>query len=170
MIWVAFLAAGLSTGVACAADSDCQPEFEALSKLATTPTHSYTTQTAASRAGGKPVNSEAIYAGGVIYFKVNGKWIRSTLTPQQELQQVRENQKNSKATCRYLREELVNGEVASVYSTHGENEDAKSDARIWISKSRGLLLRQEVELNVGGTLGKSSSSTRYEYGNVEPPR
>jgi outer membrane lipoprotein-sorting protein len=66
-------------------------------------------------------------------------------------------------TCRYLRDEAVNGEAAAVYSQHIENEDTVSDGTVWISKSRGLPLR--VETNVEGTL----RSTRYEYGNVQVP-
>jgi hypothetical protein len=166
---VALLAAGLSSAAAFASDSGCEPEFEALSKMATTPTHSFTTRTAALRGGSKPLTSEEIQAGGSIYFKVNEKWIRSALTPQEELRQEQENGKNNKATCRYLREELVNGEAAAVYSIHGETEDAKSDTQLWISKSKGLLLRQEIDLDVGGQLGKSHSSTRYEYNNVQAP-
>lgn len=167
---VALLAACLSSPAVFAADDGCEPEFEALRKMTTTPTHSFTTRTSALRGGSKPLTSEAIHVGGSIYFKLNNKWIRSALTPQEELRQEQENRKNNKATCRYLREELVNGEAAALYSLHGENEDAKSDTQLWISKSKGLLLRQEVDLDVGGQLGKSHSSTRYEYNNVQAPQ
>lgn len=46
-----------------AADS-CQPVFDALTKLITTPSHSYTTHAAAAANGGKPAESETIYVGG----------------------------------------------------------------------------------------------------------
>ena len=64
--------------------------------MATTPTHSFTTRTAALRGGSKALTSEAIHAGGSIYFKVNEKWIRSGLTPQEELRQEQENRKNNR--------------------------------------------------------------------------
>jgi hypothetical protein len=44
------------------------------------------------------------------------------------------------------------------------------DVQVWISKSKGLPLRGELDVDVGGKLGKSHSSMCYEYGNVEPPR
>lgn len=39
------------------------------------------------------------------------------------------NRRNSKANCRYLHDESVNGEIAAVYSTHAENSDQKSDGQ-----------------------------------------
>jgi len=153
-----------------AADSACQAVSDVGRKVLTTPTHIYTTRTAAFRSGGKPTTSETIYAGGAIFTNVNGRWIRSTITPQDILQQKKDNQNNSKMTCRYLREESVNGEAAAVYSTHTETEDDKVDVQVWISKSEGLPLCEELDVDVGGKLGKSHSSMRYEYGNVEPPR
>ena len=153
-----------------ALDGTCQQVFDAMSKMVTMPTHVYTTEASAFRAGGKPTTNETIYAGGAIYTNVNGQWIRSTITPQEMLQQEQENRKQNKATCRYLREESMNGEGAAVYSTHSETQDAKSDAQLWISKSKGLPLREELDIDVGGKLGKSHHSIRYEYRNVQPPR
>ena len=153
-----------------AADSACQVVSDVGRKVLTTPTHIYTTRTAAFRSGDKPTMSETIYAGGAIYVRVNDHWTRSTITPQDMLQQKKDNQNNSKMTCRYLREESVNGEAAAVYSTHTETEDDKVDVQVWISKIKGLPLREELDVDVGGNLGKSHSSMRYEYGNVQPPR
>jgi len=152
------------------ADGACQAVSDVGRKVLTTPTHIYTTRTAAFLFGGKPSTSETIYAGGAIYVRVYDHWTRSTITPQDILQQKKDNQNNSKMTCRYLREESVNGEAAAVYSTHTETEDDKVDVQVWISKSKGLPLREELDTDVGGKLGKSHSSMRYEYGNVEPPR
>jgi hypothetical protein len=148
----------------------CQPVLDAMSKMVVTPTHVYTTETAAFRADGKPTSNETIYAGGAIYVKVNGEWIRSTITPQEMLRQEQADRKNGRETCRYLHEESVNGETATVYSTHGETPDAKSEAQLWISKSKGLPLREELDMDIGGKLGKSHRSMRYEYDQVHPPR
>jgi hypothetical protein len=153
-----------------ALDGTCQLVSEVGRKVLTTPTHIYTTRTAAFQAGGKPTTSESIYAGGAIFTNVNGHWTRSRITPQDILQQKKENQNESKMTCRYLREESVNGEAAAVYSTHRETENDKVDVQIWISKSKGLPLREELDVDVGGKMGKSHSSMRYEYGNVQPPQ
>jgi hypothetical protein len=79
-----------------------------------------------------------------------------------------ENRKNVKnASCRHVRDEIVNGEPAGVFSAHAETDDIKSDSLIWISKNKGLVLRQEEDLDAGGD--KSHVSARYEYSNVSAP-
>ena len=153
-----------------AADGTCQAVSDVGRKVLTTQTHIYTTRTAAFHSGGKPTTSVTIYAGGAIFTNVNGHWTRSRITPQDILQQKKENQNEAKMTCRYLRDEPVNGEAAAVYSTHNETENGKVDVQIWISKSKGLPLREELDVDVGGKMGKSHSSMRYEYGNVQPPQ
>ena len=57
---------------------------DASAKMLTTPTHISSTMTAAY-AGGKPRNTESIYAGNAIYVNVGGKWSRSKMTPQDML-------------------------------------------------------------------------------------
>jgi hypothetical protein len=72
---------------------------------------------------------------------------------------------NSKDTCRYLRDEPVNGEMAAVYSTHSETAKGRINMQTWISKARGLILRQDADSDGG----KVIMSSRYDYGNVKPP-
>jgi hypothetical protein len=164
------LALALVSTPARALESACKPVFDTLGLMAATPTHVYTTETAAFHAGGKPTSSEAIYVGGAVYVKVNGKWIRSAITPEEMLQQEPETQQKSKATCRYLHQEWTNGEAANVYSMHSDTEDAKLNVQLWISRKKHLPLREELDINIGGTMGKSHRSTRYEYGNIQPPQ
>jgi hypothetical protein len=163
---VALLAACLPCATAFAADSGCQPVFDAMSKVLMTPTHVFN-EAAGTRPGDKARNSELIYFGGAIYVKVKDKWIRSKMTAQDMIQQEQENRKTGTATCRYLREESVNGETAAVYSAHSENEDVKSDGQLWISR-RGLPLREELDTDVGDP-SKMHRSIRYEYSNVQAP-
>jgi hypothetical protein len=145
----------------------CQPVIDAMSKIYTTPTHLYTTMQ-----GGH--TNEVIYASGVAYDNVRGKWARSPVTLRQVMKMGEENRQNSKYTCRYLRDESVNGETAALYSAHAErsipemSSAIKSDGQIWISKTKGLPLRHEEDIDDGaGT--KMHHSTRYEYTNVRPP-
>jgi hypothetical protein len=77
--------------------------------------------------------------------------------------------KHPNATCRAVREESVNGEAATLYSMHDQNPDAKTDSEIWISKSRGVPLKLEMDMDVGGAGGKSHRTMRYEYMNVQAP-
>jgi hypothetical protein len=50
-----------------------------------------------------------------------------------------------------------------------ETQEFKEDSQIWISKSNGLPLREEQEMDYGGQIGKLHNSGHFEYGNVRPP-
>jgi hypothetical protein len=63
----------------------------------------------------------------------------------------------------------VNGEAVTVYSIQTETEDAKESGQLWISKSTGRLLREEQDIDLGGPMGKSHLSSRFEYSNVRAP-
>ncbi|MFY9791449.1 MAG: hypothetical protein WA474_16000 [Candidatus Sulfotelmatobacter sp.] len=165
VVCILLILASMASHYAMAVDS-CQPVFDAMSKVLVTPAHVFSTEGAGARAGAKP-QSESIYFGGAIYVKLSNKWIRSKMTVQQMLEQEKENREHGTATCRYLREEIVGGEVAAVYSAHSENEDVKSDGQVWISK-KGLPLREELDTDVGDP-SKIHHSLRYEYSNVQAP-
>ena len=47
-------------------------------------------------------------------------------------------------------------------------EFLKPDAQTWISKSKGLPLKTEEDIDTGGG-DKRHMSIRYEYSNVRPP-
>ena len=133
---------------------------DALHKVHTTPTHVYTT----TKINGQSFSSEIIYVAGTMYIKMNGKWtsggsIEDTEQTEQQLQ----HDANSKDTCRQLKDESINGELASVYSSHSETPKGTVDLQLWISKSNGTLLRQDMSSN-GAII-----SSRYEYSNVKPP-
>lgn len=161
------VAIGLSAGpAALAVDPSCQPLIHASEKQISTPNHAYMTTTR----DGKARTREVIFAGDSIYVMVNGKWNRSPLTPQKMQEMQAENLSRAKSmTCRYLRDESVNGEAAAVYGTQGDSEFGKTESTIWISKSKGLPLRTEMDMSLGGKMGKSHMSARYEYSQVKPP-
>jgi hypothetical protein len=151
-----------------AAQTDCKAVFQAMDKIHTTPTHGFSTSSASANA--KPHTAETIYFDGTIYVNVSGKWTRSRMTSADMAQQEKENRRNSKSTCRYLKDESVNGEAAAVWEVRSENEDAKSSGQVWISKSRGLPLRSETDVEIaGGGPDKAHYSVRYEFANVQPP-
>ena len=149
-----------------AADS-CQPVFDALQKLVTTPSHSYTTSTAAK--GGTQQTGETIMVHGKKFIRANGRWMDPRVTTAEVLDQEKENEKNGKSSCQLVRSESVNGESASLYRMQRETENFKEDSQVWISKSTGLPLREEQDMDYGGTIGKRHNSGRFEYGNVQPP-
>jgi len=149
-----------------AADS-CKHIFDALTKVATTPSHSYTTSTAVN--GGKASEAETIFANGQKYIRARGKWMRLPVTSQDVLEQEREKQEHGKSTCQFLRNESVNGEAAMLYSVHREYDEVKEDGQMWVSRGTGLLLRVEEDFDNGGNKVKEHRSTRFEYGNIRPP-
>lgn len=148
-----------------AADAACQRMFDAATKLLTVPAHSYTTEILP---GGKSHTAELIYANGAIYLNLRGKWTRSKMTPQDMIKQEQENIRNAKTSCQHVRDEAVNGEAAALYMAHSENDGVKSEAQVWISRSKGLPLRTEEDLDTGDG-AQQHISIRYEYGNIQPP-
>ena len=148
-----------------AADA-CQPIFDALTKAATTPSHSYTTSVAVN---GSKTESETIIANGQKYIRVRGKWMSIPVTSQDMLEQEKEEEEHGKSNCQLLRSEPVNGAAATLYSIHREYEEITEDEQIWISRGSGLPLRAEADIDHRGNHMKEHSSTRLEYGNVKPP-
>ena len=154
------------TASAHGADS-CQPVFDALMKVATTPSHSYTTSTGVN--GGTPTEAETIFANGQKYIRAGGKWMRIPVTSQDVVEQEKEKQQHGTSTCQFLRNESVNGDPAMLFSVHREYEEVKEDGKMWVSRGTGLLLRVEEDVDNRGNKVKDHRSTRFEYGNVRPP-
>jgi len=162
----------LWTGSAFAADPSCKSVSDATTKYLTVPTHIYTTESGAIT-GGKPRNVESIYLIDRAYVQVNGRWRLSPVTPKMMVDELKEARAGAEtdthSTCRMVRDEAVNGEAATLYSSHTETRDMKADSQIWISKSRGLPLRMQQDTDTGGAAGKSRRESRYEYTNVQAP-
>jgi hypothetical protein len=57
---------------------------------------------------------------------------------------------------------------AAVYTSHNESEDLKADARVWVARKAGVVLRREEDMDAGDA-GKRYISIRYEYANVHAP-
>ena len=148
------------------AANSCQPVFDALTKAATTPSHSYTTNIAVN---GSKSESETIIANGQKYIRVRGKWMRIPVTSQDMLEQEKEEEQHGKSICQLLRSEFVSGEAATLYSIHREYEGVVEDTQMWVSKGTGLPLRAEEDVDKGGTHVKGHYSTRLEYGDIRPP-
>jgi hypothetical protein len=150
----------LTGGRPLAAQDNCKLVIDAGIKVFDTPTHVYVTMDV----NGKPQTVESIYVGGLIYTKYDGKW--NAGTSNKEMKEISEkNRQNNKTTCHYLKDEPINGEMAAAYSMHDVSPKSVSDSKIWISKSKGLPLRTDIQFEGD----KNSMSMRYEYDNVKPP-
>ena len=65
-------------------------------------------------------------------------------------------------SCKYLRDENLNGEAASVYSDVMKARAGTADGKVWISKTKGLILQQEVEVDMGPK-GKGKQTIQFAY-------
>jgi hypothetical protein len=147
-------------------DPVCKVVLDANHKTLETANHVYTDNL---HGNGKKVTGEMITVNGERYLLMNGKWMKSRMTVADTRAQEEENIKNAKVlSCKRTGDDTVGGEAATVYTEHTENEDTKSDGKIWISKSRGVILKEEIDLDSGDPI-KEHISLRYEYGNVKAP-
>jgi hypothetical protein len=127
-----FVARGFGVSVV---DPACKAVFDANHKTLDTANHMYTDNL---HGNGKKVTGELITVNGERYLLMNGKWMKSRMTVADTRAQEEENIKNAKVlSCKRSGDDTVGGEAATIYIEHTENEDTKSDGKIWISKSRG---------------------------------
>ena len=153
---------------ASAAETDCKPLFEAMSRLFNTPSHQYLTQTNAAP-GAKPQLGEIINTGTTVYILVEGKWQKSAITAAQLQAQEEQNRKNAKVRiCKLEGEEAVDGVTVTHFSAHTETGDVVSEEQIWISKSAGLPVRETMDIDMGNQ-GKSRAEIRVVYKGVTAP-
>lgn len=162
------IAALLAASLPANAASGCDPLVDAILKVTRISAHMYMAETAGFR-GGKTRNMESIYLDGASYFKVDGTWVKGTVSPQ-DLAQSKKEAEQKAGTCSVVRDEFVNGEPATYYKAHHQTADDIADTQIWVSKVRGLPLRQIIDIDTGdGPEGKSHTEIRYEYTNVSAP-
>jgi hypothetical protein len=150
--------------------SSCATVHAASVKMEAVPYHMYFVDSAkavAAENGGKPKAGEAIAAGGAMYLLSHGKWVKSPLSLA-EMNADRDKHDWTKDMCSHVRDESVNGEAASVWHSHVVTEMSTVDTDMWISKSRGVVLKANTVMDAG-TGEKSHSSARYDYTNVRPP-
>nr|HEV7954404.1 hypothetical protein [Candidatus Acidoferrales bacterium] len=153
------------------ADSTCSVVLAALDKNFTVPYHAYMTQTSAAMQNGKPISTEMVYAGGKHYVLYDGKWTASEMSDSDmKAMQLKARQTAKNLSCHYVKDETVNGESAALFTTHGESEHGKDDNQIWISKSKGVILKQETDIDIGAGRPKTHMSVRYDYANVQAPK
>ena len=151
------------------AANPCQPVFEALTKVVTTPSHSFTTSTRQGVDGGGATQGETIIANGQKFIRNRGKWMRIPVTSQEVAEQEKEKEEHATSTCQFLREESVSGEAAMLYSLHRAYDEVTEDGEMWVSKNTGLPLRVEEDVDNRSNKVREHRSTRFEYGDIRPP-
>lgn len=144
-----------------AASPTCAPFIDAFVKMQKVPVHQYMTETRDPK--GQARQSEMVAINGHVYIQVNGAWRLSPMTPEDRQKMTVDSVNDKNVTCSAAAGE-VKGQAATVYTAHKQNEDTKVDTHLWVSKTNGLPLKQESDVD-----GKVYSTIRYEYTNVQVP-
>jgi hypothetical protein len=164
----ASLALGATASVqALAAETSCKAVFDAIAKQVMTPNHEYMIQTVGADKG-KREQREVINTGTAQYFLVGGEWHTMKETPKETLQRERENEASSEVSCRYLRDERVEGVTTTVFSEHSKTDTGESSALIWIAKDVAMPVREQVDMDPGNP-GARHLEVRIVYSNVQAP-
>ena len=159
--------AATASAQALAAETSCKAVFDAIAKQVMTPNHEYMIQSTGPDKG-KREQREVINTGTAQYFLVGGEWHTMKETPKDTLQRERENEASSQVTCRYLRDESVEGVSTTVFSEHSKSDTGESNALIWIAKSNAMPVREEVDMDPGNPSARHLE-VRIVYSNVQAP-
>jgi hypothetical protein len=161
--------AALLPYVALAQDASCKQVFNSLKLQANTPNHQYFTISGVE-ADSRAQTNEIITTGRARYVLMNGLWQTLSESPREITKREEENFKKSKTVCRLLREEMLEGTATSVYVEQSQTGPISSMGTIWIAKTSGLPLREEVNTDAGsGPGGKRHLEIRIVYTDVHAP-
>ena len=152
----------VASSAAAQTSAGCKPLSDAMLKATTTPHHMQSTQSS------RPEPGESIMTGDAFYFKYQGAWRKSPMTPADQRKQEEENIKTAKVyTCQLLRTEAVNGVQTVVYKVHTENDTSKADGLVWVAPSLGLPVRSEQDIDAMGP--RMHLVTTWDYVNIKAP-
>ena len=161
--------AAFTSSAALAQDASCKQVFSAIKSLSSTPNHQYFTISGAQPDSLAQTN-EMINTGHARYVKMNGLWQTMPGSPREIMKQEEENFKKSKTVCRLLREEMLDGTATTVYVEQSQTGPISSLGTIWVAKSSGLPVHEEVNTDSGtGPAGMRHLDIRIVYSDVKPP-
>jgi hypothetical protein len=163
----ALVLTSLAATPAHAEDPSCKVVLDALTKLISTPNHSFMQIERAAKGAGKATSAgggETINTGVKRYVKVDDQWTVFPLSTTDLLAQDQENRrKYTEERCSTVGEEVVSGESSVIYSAHFKGELSTTDVRIWIAKRSGLPLKEEMRS------GDHHYSLHHAYDGVRAP-
>jgi hypothetical protein len=161
---VAFLAILLPGILSEAKADDCSAVLDAAIAQAKVP-HAATHLTTQP---GKPAShAEMVVTADKVYVQLDGTWRSMPYSAQQQIDTVNAAAKRAaeaKQTCQKQPNDTVNGQAASVLTTHNDLNGKIVDARMWISTSSGLPLKSEVHLSDGTVV-----TDEFRYTNIVAP-
>jgi enamine deaminase RidA (YjgF/YER057c/UK114 family) len=154
-------AAAALLGVLPAHADDCSTLMTAMMNQASKP---YNATVTMSDPTGKNHTSKIIFTGSLLYTQVEGQWHSMQLTSKEMADQIRDAAKTAKTSCHQTGAEAVNGQPATIYMAHVENQGSISDNKVWVSKANGATLKSEVTIKDGPHM-----VTVFDYGKIVPP-
>lgn len=144
----------------------CKPVLDAHTKEMSTPRHMYLTQT---DPGKSPTSLENITTATKVFMQLDGKWVGGANNPQDQIDRMHDNLRNTKVyECQKLPDASIDGVATIVYSAHSDNGEIKTDTKLWVEKSTGLILREEIDM-YSDPSARRHVVERYDYKNVQPP-
>jgi hypothetical protein len=146
-------------------DASCTPVVSAFARLAQTPNHQFTEQRGPAGAG----RTESITTGTTRYIRTDGKWVAKPFSPAAEIMEEAARARSEKSTCRFIRDENVDGVAAGVYSVQTQADYGSSETKLWIAKANGLPVREEIKLKLAKVSGKARVEVRFIYAGVAAP-
>lgn len=152
---------------ALADDLSCKPVRDAM--LAMTGVK-YDARIVTTMPGRTPIVGEQIYTLDATWRQPLGRWIRTSTSPQNEL----DGERRINATfsdCRHEDDAAMGGETVAVYTAKTRNFTLvpfTGDLKLWVSSKRGVPLRSEANATVP-LLGASRTVKTYRYDNIRLP-
>ena len=110
---------------------------------------------------GKPVTNQMIQTKDAKYVEVKGKWHILPVS-EDDFREMEKSLNESTLTCTRVGRETVDGTTATVYTVHIKNDDAESDAKLWLGAD-GLPLKSESNHD-----GRVTSSI-YDFAHADAP-
>lgn len=122
---------------------------------------------AVTEAGGR--KAESITVNGISYVKADNRpWTVSRLSPQDAIEQQRDNLKNARSmTCEKGGQSTIDGESATSYRVRTEVGEVRTEATLWLSDGSGMPLRSDQVIS--GPKEKQELKTSYGYRDIRIP-
>jgi hypothetical protein len=163
---ITFCNAGVMLAAGGLDDPVCKIVIDAMTKSSKTPVHSYSTM-GSIMDGTNPIEIETITIGDKAYARIGGQWQVSEVKPMVEEFMEQMTSQRAPISCEHERDEPFQGEAAAVYRVRLGEADGVIDSRLWVSKTRGLLLHTTADIPLNDAV--THVSVRYDYNNVKAP-
>ena len=164
---ITFCNAGIMLAAGGLDDPVCKIVIDAMTKTSRTPFHSYSTMGSIVD-GANPIQIETITIGDLTYTRGGGEWQVSKVKPMVEEFMEQMTSARAPISCEYERDDPSQGEAAAVYRVRLGDAEGVIDSRLWVSKTRGLLLHTTADIPLNEAV--THVSVRYDYANVKAPK